>query len=74
MSVIPVALGIAVGINLCAGLLFLIIGEIHIFFPFGISFDKIKCVYGVEPEKVLDAVRQISHQEVINPGEFYNRN
>lgn len=45
MNVIPVALGIAVGINLFAGLIFLIIGEIHFFFPFGILFDKINCVY-----------------------------
>jgi hypothetical protein len=159
MSVIPVALGIAVGINLFAGLLFLIIGlsrsprdwtnvtygllflsitgntisvlaihtarsvdeyvtafkfgfgltsliviitlmwfvafysgvkprlfllgmslwfsaiiVIHIIFPFGILFDKINCVYGDQPKKLLDAVRQTSHQEVINPDEFCKRN
>ena len=45
MNVILVALGIAVGINLFAGLIFLVIGEIHIFFPFGILFDKINFIY-----------------------------
>jgi hypothetical protein len=44
-NVIPGSLGIAVGISLFTGLVFLIIGEFHIFFPFGILFDKINSVY-----------------------------